>query len=127
MGFPIAISFHRTPASEALRAEVMERTRQLERLLDDILACRVVIEADTRRLRQGRHYGVYVRIAMPCHEIEAGGKPIWDDRHADPHVTVADAFDDLRCRLDAFVRQRCLECRHYRGCYRCTGAFEGTL
>lgn len=116
MSFPTAITFLRTPALETLRAEIIEQTRALERRLDDILACRVVVEAESRLLQPTPHYGVHVRVAMPCHELEAGGKPVRDRHHADPHLTVAQTFDDLFERLDAFVRLRCSTCTHYRGC-----------
>ena len=109
MTFPSAVSFHGIDSSDVLRDEVLERIRRLEHVLDDILACRVVVEA----ARDGGHYGTYLRLLMPCIEIEAGGEPTLDARHRDPHMTVADAFDLLTDRLDNFVRLRCRSCSKY--------------
>ena len=113
MRFPTAISFHGLATSEPLRAEVIERVLQLEHSLDDILACRVVVEADSRWLRQGSHYGVHVRVAMPCYEVEAGGRPASDARHEDPYLTIADTFDALGARLHDFIRRRCANCERH--------------
>jgi microcompartment protein CcmL/EutN len=115
MAFPTAISFHGVAPSDLLRAEVIERARLLENVLGDVLACRVVVEADARHSRRGCHYGVHVRVAMPCHEIEAGGRPVSDAQHQDPYLTLAETFEVLLERMHEFVRRRCLECEHYRG------------
>lgn len=112
--FPTAISFHGVAASELLRAEVIERAQQLERVLGDVLACRVVVETDTRQARFGSHYGVHVRVLMPCQEIEAGGGPVVDVRHQDPYLAVADTFELLLARMDEFVRRRCVGCVHFQ-------------
>jgi hypothetical protein len=113
MTFPIAIAFHGIEPSDDLRTDVLERARCLERFVDDILACRVVIEATSRKMHASRHYGVYIRLAMPCIEIDAGGKPILDPRRVDPFLTVSDTFDVLTCRLENYVEQRCKSCNRY--------------
>jgi ribosome-associated translation inhibitor RaiA len=111
--FATAITLHGVESSDALRAEVQERVQGLDDLVGDILACRVLIEATSRRLHVDCHYGVYVRITLPCIEIEAGGKPMSDRRHEDPYLTVAETFDVLRYRIEDFARRRCSSCTRY--------------
>jgi len=113
MTFPIAITLHGVKSPDALRAVVQERVQYLDQFLDDILACRVLIEAVPRRLYMDSHYGVRVRITLPCIEIEAGGKAIPDRRHEDPYFTVAETFDVLTYRIEDFVRRRCISCARY--------------
>jgi len=113
MTFPIAIALRRVESPDALRADVQERAEHLARFVDDILACRVLIEAAPRRRHMDCRYGVHVRIALPCIEIEAGGWPVSERRHADPHVTVAETFDVLTQRIEDFVRRRCGSCARY--------------
>lgn len=108
MTFPIAMAFRGIAPSDALRLDVFERAQRLEHVLDDILACRVVIEATSRRLPGSSRYSVQIRLAMPCIEIAAGGM-LTDN----PHLTVAEAFDVLTSRLESFVCQRCMGCPRY--------------
>lgn len=118
MSFPTAIAFHGFESSAALRAEVQGRVQQLDRLMDDILACRVSIEAATHWLQPGCRYGVRVQVAMPCIEIEASGYPTAESPYEDPRRIVADTFDELTARIEDFVRRRCNSCNRYAGMHR---------
>ena len=113
MAFPTAITFHGVQSSDALRADVQERVQHMDNLVGDILACRVLIQSTSRRLHMDCHYGVYVRITLPCIEIEAGGKPRSDRLHEDPYLTVAETFDVLRYRIEDFAHRRCRSCTRY--------------
>ena len=114
MTFPTAVAFHGLEASDALRADVLERVQGLERFVDDILACRVKLEVASQRLRAGSHYGVHIRLALPCIEIEAGGRASLDSEQDDPYLTIADTFDALNCQIEDFVQRRCRSCSRYR-------------
>jgi ribosome-associated translation inhibitor RaiA len=91
-----------------LRVDVLERVQNLDRLIDDILACRVSVEAATRWLHPGYRYGVRIQVAMPCIEIEASATA--ESPHEDPYLMVADAFDVLTSSIEDFVRRRCNSC-----------------
>jgi ribosome-associated translation inhibitor RaiA len=113
MTFPTAIAFHGVDASDDLRAEVLERVKGLERFVDDILACRVEIQVASHSLRAGGHYGVHIRLALPCIEIEAGGRTASDAQGNDPYLTVANTFDALNCQIQDFVHRRCKSCERH--------------
>jgi ribosome-associated translation inhibitor RaiA len=117
MTFPTAIAFHGVDASDDLRAEVLERVKGLERFVDDILACRVEIEVDSHGPRTAGNYGVHIRLAMPCIEIEVGGRHqpsmVPGVTDGDPYVTVASTFAALNCQIEDFVRRRCKSCQRY--------------
>ena len=118
MSFPTAVVFHGIESSDALHTDVFERVRGLESFLDDILACRVLVEADSSWLHRTCHYGVYVRVTMPCIEIEAGGKAVPDAHHTDPYRTLEETFAALTCRIEDFVRRRCRTCDKYLQSHR---------
>jgi len=113
MTFPTAVAFHGIESPEALRADVLDRVGGLERLLDDVLACRVLVEADSPWRQQDRHYGVFVRVTMPCIEFEAGGNANADPAHQDPYLAIDDTFDSLTRRIEDFVRRRCRYCTRF--------------
>ena len=113
MTFPTAISFRGIESSEMLCTDVLERVARLERYLDDVLACRVCVEADPPGGKRGQHYGVFIRVTMPCVELESGGKAIADPAHEDPFRTTEEAFDSLTHRVEDFVRRRCSTCTRY--------------
>ena len=113
MSVPTAIAFHGVEAPDALRASVLERVLDLERFVDDILACRVRIDVASQRLHAGRHYGVHIWLALPCIEIEAGGRARLDSDQDDPYLTIADTFEALSCQIEDFVQRRCRTCERY--------------
>lgn len=107
MTFPIAIAIHGIEPSPMLRAEVIEHVEMLKRYLDDILACRVLVEGPAC------HYGVRVRITLPCFEVEADSRNIAGFGNLDPFLAISETFDVLTRRIEDFVRRRCLSCARY--------------
>ena len=112
MTFPTAIAFRGVRSSEILRAEVLQRVKLLDKLSKDILACRVLIEGRTQGLRSRCHYVVYLRLAMPCIEIEAGSPTSELHEHID--LAISDSFEQLTSRVENFVRRRCVGCERQR-------------
>ena len=113
MNFPTAIALHGFGASDALRREVLQRAQGLDRLIDDIFACRVSIESDSHRRHRGCRYCVRIRITLPCTEIEVSGSTTACSPEYDVQRTVAETFGVLALRIDDYVRRRCLACdRH---------------
>jgi hypothetical protein len=113
MKFPTAIALHGFGASDALRREVFERAQYLDSLIDDVLACRVSIEPDARRLHRGCRYRVHIRVALPCTEIEASGSLTACSPEQDVHASVADTFDALAARIDDYIQRRCRACDRF--------------
>ena len=115
MTFPTAIAFNGVKSSPELCASVVGRLQQLETHLGDILACRVDVDATSLHFAGHLRYGVHVRLALPCIEIEAGGKPDAQAAANDPFQTVAGTFDVLTRRIEEYVQRRCRGCRHHAG------------
>lgn len=98
---PLQITFHGMQRSDALEDTVRRQCLHLERLADDIVACRVVVELAHKHQRQGRAFGVRIDLTLPGRELTV-------DRadHEDAHVAVREAFDDMRRQLEGVVQQR---------------------
>lgn len=104
MQLPIQITFRGMSPSPAVEARIRERADELERFFGRIMACRVVVEANSRRQRQGNTYHLTVDLTVPGREIVVRGRPAEHQAHQDIMVAVRDAFDAARRQLADHAR-----------------------
>ena len=104
MQVPIQITFRHMEPSPALEARVRQRAQQLEQFFDRITACRVTIECQHHRHRQGNLFEVSIDLVVPGREIVVGRSEGASHAHEDAHVAVRDAFDALRRQLEDHAR-----------------------
>lgn len=96
MQLPLQITFRKMAPSPAVEAHIRERAEALDRYFARIMACRVVVEASTRRPRQGRIYHLRIDLTVPGREIVVKHDPPDHHAHEDILVAVRDAFDAVR-------------------------------
>jgi ribosomal subunit interface protein len=91
---PTQIRLRNMRRSPGLAQVIQEHTQKLEAHHPEILHCRVAIEAESARARQGRRYRVSVNLRIRDHDIVA-------NRHEDENVQVAirEAFDSVERQL----------------------------
>ncbi|HEX5418681.1 MAG TPA: HPF/RaiA family ribosome-associated protein, partial [Gammaproteobacteria bacterium] len=106
MQVPLEIRFNNTPRSAEVEEAIRERAAKLERFAEDIVSCRVSVEAPHKRHRQGKIFRVAVDIRVPGGEVVASRSPGADHTHEDVYVAVRDAFDAARRQLQDYVRAR---------------------
>ena len=106
MKLPLQVVFRNMEASAAVEAKVRERADQLERIYDQIMSCRVIVETHHKHHHQGNLYHVRVDLKVPEAEIVASREPGEHHAHEDVFVAVRDAFDAVRRRLEDYVRRR---------------------
>lgn len=106
MKLPLQIVFRNLDPSDAIEAKVRERAELLERYADDVMSCRVVIEASHKHRHKGHLYHVRIDLKVPGAEIVASREPELDHAHEDVYVAIRDAFDALRRRLEDYERRR---------------------
>lgn len=106
MQLPLQISFRNMDPSEAVEARVREKAAKLERYIDRIMGCRVVVEAPNRRGRKGKLYHVRIDITVPGHEIVVNREAPANHAHEDVYVAVRDAFDAAARQLEDHSRRR---------------------
>src|SRR5262249_23322248 len=93
MQSPVQIDFQGMKPREALRAVIAEHVAGLEDRFGRITACRVVVKAPSEHHRTGGLYEINIRLALPDgKEVDVGRTPRLDQRHADVHFALNDAF-----------------------------------
>ncbi|BAU48418.1 raiA ribosome-associated inhibitor A [Sulfurifustis variabilis] len=106
MKLPLQIVFRNLDPSDAIEAKVRERAERLERYADDVMSCRVVVEAEHKHRHQGHLYHVRVDLKVPGAELVASREPELNHAHEDVYVAIRDAFDAVRRRLEDHERRR---------------------
>jgi cold shock CspA family protein len=122
---PTQISFRGLPHSDALESDIRERVAWLEQFYAGIVRCRVLIELLHRHRHDGRHFHLRIELTVPggppivvSHEPSLHGrlKDVGeaahhkDDETESVHryaaVTLREAFDVARRRLEDFAREQ---------------------
>ncbi len=106
MQLPLQIAFRNLDHSPAIEAKIRGRAAKLDKYYDQIMACRVAVEAQHRHHRHGNHYHVRIDVTVPDGELVASREP--DEHHAytDVYVAIRDAFDTMRRQLEDYARRR---------------------
>lgn len=95
MQTPLQITFRHMESSPAVEARIREHVDHLERFHNDIVGCRVVIEAPSGHHR-GAAFHVTVDLTIPGREFAMSN--IRDEReaHVDVYVAIRDVFDKVK-------------------------------
>jgi ribosomal subunit interface protein len=106
MQTPLQIAFRNMDRSEAVGAKIEERAAKLERYYDEIMGCRVTVEAQHKHHRRGNHYHVRVDITVPGGELVASREPDEHHSYSDVYVAIRDAFSTMERQLEDYARRR---------------------
>lgn len=106
MQIPLEIRFHNMEPSPAIEQAVRERAAKLEQFADDIVSCRVAIEAPHKHHRRGKLFRVTVDVRLPGGEAVASRDPAAHHSHEDVYVSLRDAFSAVRRQIQDYVRER---------------------
>lgn len=105
MQLPLQITFRNMDASDALDANIRAKAAKLDEYFDNVMSCRVVVEAQHRHHHKGNLYNARIDITLPGHEIVVSRTPQADHAHEDVYVAVRDSFDAAYRRLEDFARK----------------------
>lgn len=106
MKLPLEITFRNMKPSEAIDADIREKAAKLDRFSDDVMACRVAVEAPHKHHHKGNIYHVRIEITVPDGKLVVSRDPKDNQAHEDAYVAIRDAFDAARRQLQDFVRRR---------------------
>lgn len=106
MQVPVEIRFQNMDRSATVEDAIRERVAKLERFAEDIVSCRVSVEAPHKHHRQGKIFHVAVDLRVPGGEVVASRDPGANHAHEDVYVAIRDAFDAAQRRLQDYVRTR---------------------
>jgi cold shock CspA family protein/ribosome-associated translation inhibitor RaiA len=104
MQVPLQITFQDMAVAPAVEARIRERVDALEKFFPNIVSCRVTVETNARRHRQGKMYHLRIILTVPGKEIVVTRDPPEHHAHEDVLVAVRDAFDAARRQLEDYVR-----------------------
>ena len=101
---PLQINFRDIPPSEAVEARVREKADWLDKFFDQIMTCRVMIEAPHGHHHKGKLYHIRIDLTVPNGEIVVNRDPKDHQAHEDVYVAIRDAFDAARRKLQDYAR-----------------------
>jgi ribosomal subunit interface protein len=113
MRIPLQLTFRNMSPSPAMEADVREKAEKLEQFCDEIMSCRVVVEAQHKHHHQGNLFHVRVDITVPDTELVVSREPDLHRAHEDAYVAIRDAFDAARRELQEYVRHRRGRVKHH--------------
>lgn len=113
MQSPLEISWHGVDKSEALEADIRQHVEKLETFYDGIISCRVSVEKPHGRHRQGNLYHLLIEVKVPGGDIVVKRDPAQHHAHEDVYVSLRDAFDAVKRRLEDYARKRRGQIKHH--------------
>jgi ribosome-associated translation inhibitor RaiA len=104
MQTPVALDFQGLDAKPELRLAIEKHIGQLEERFGRVITGRVVIKAPSERHKTGGLYEINIRLALPDkREVNIARTPDADERHADLHFALNDAFKRARRQLEGQI------------------------
>ncbi len=103
---PLQINFRDIPQSDAVEAKVREKAAKLDEFYDQIMTCRVMVEAPHTHHHKGYLYHVTIDLTVPNGEIVINRDPKDHQAHEDVYVAIRDAFDAARRKLQDYARKQ---------------------
>lgn len=107
MQLPLQITFRDMEHSDAVEAAIREKAAKLEQFYDQIMSCRVVVEAPHAHQHKGRLFQIRIDLTVPEGELLVNHEHHHQDHsHEDVYVALRDAFNAMQRQLQDHVRQR---------------------
>jgi ribosomal subunit interface protein len=105
MTLPLQVTFRDMEPSDAIEQYVATKGGKLERFVDQIMGCRVMLEAPHRHQNKGKRYHVRIDLRVPGDELVVSRNPT-NIQHENLYACIDDAFDDAQRILQDYARRR---------------------
>lgn len=105
MQTPLQVSFHGMDKSASVEERIREKAEKLERYYGRMEGINVVVDADSRRHRNGNLYNIKIGIGVPGKDVFIDHSGPQNHAHEDINVAIRDAFDAARRKLEDHVRR----------------------
>ena len=94
--------------TETIEESIRQKAKKLEVFYDQIMRCRVVVEAPHKHQQKGVLYNVRLYITVPDEELV-----VKKELNEDLYVAIRDAFDSARRQLQDYSKQRRGEVKYH--------------
>ena len=101
MKIPLQITARNFDLTETIEDAIREKAQKLDLFYDQIMRCRVLVEAPHRRRHKGVLYNTRIDITVPGGEIVIKREP-----HEDLYVSIGDAFRAAQRQIEDYDRER---------------------
>lgn len=103
MQVPLQITFRNMETSESLESYIRERAAKLDSSCENMVSCRVVVEAPHKHQRKGGLFHATIDITLPRETIVINREPDQHKSYHDAYVVVRDVFDSAQRKLREVV------------------------
>ena len=101
MKIPLQITARNFDLTETIEDAIREKAQKLDLFYDQIMRCRVLVEAPHRRHHKGVLFNTRIDITVPGGEIVIKREP-----HEDLYVSIGDAFRAAQRQIEDYDRER---------------------
>ena len=108
MKIPLQITARNFDLTETIEDAIREKAQKLDLFYDQIMRCRVLVEAPHRRHHKGVLFNTRIDITVPGGEIVIKREP-----HEDLYVSIGDAFRAARRQIEDYDRERRREVKYH--------------
>jgi ribosomal subunit interface protein len=108
MRVPLQITSRDIELPDSIDAIIREKAEKLNIFNDQIISCRVVLEAPHRSQQKGIMYNVRIELTIPGSEVVVKHEP-----HVDLMAAIRDAFDAAKRQLQNHSRRQRGEVKHH--------------
>lgn len=106
MQIPLQITFRHMDPSPAAETRIREEAANLDKFCDNIMSCRVVVEAPHAHHHQGKLYQASIDLTVPGKEFVVNHGHHQDHAHEDIYVAIRDAFREMQRQLQDHTRRQ---------------------
>ncbi|MGV1098888.1 HPF/RaiA family ribosome-associated protein [Thiovibrio sp. JS02] len=106
MQVPLQITFRNMETSEALESFIREKAAKLDSICENMISCRVVVEAPPLHQRKGGLFHASIDISLPQETIVVNREPDLHKSYHDVHVVLRDVFDTAQRKLREYVSRQ---------------------
>lgn len=106
MQVPLQITFRNMETSEAVETRIREKAKKLDSISENLLSCRVVVEAPHKHKRTGGLFHTSIEMTLPGETIVVNREPDPHHSYTDVYVSIRDVFNTAERLLRAAVQRR---------------------
>ncbi len=106
MQIPLQITFRHMESSAAVEDRIRNEAAGLDQFYNQIMSCRVVVEAPHAHHRKGKLFHISIDLKVPGKELVANRGHSQDHAHEDIYVAIRDAFNEMQRQLEDHLRHQ---------------------